>query len=299
MGRKGKFWYYSCMPPLSSIPAFGLYGEDGAAPDSVHCERISARAQRHQWEIVPHRHRRLLQVLTLDAGTSEARVDGQTVTLKAQDLLFLPAQTVHSFRFTPDTEGLVLTCPVTVLAAFGTGQTDIQQRLDRPIWGAAPTDLFTGLRQRAEPAKPQTFHAQAMLGLALFVLSGIAGMARPETQGRHRHPVLERLDQQIMDALSEPEAPRLSPARYASNLGLSTGHLSRICRQHSGQGAAAYIEARVMDEACRLLAFTPLSVSEVGFRLGYADPSYFTRRFKSQCGKTPTDYRQQARPHPT
>lgn len=284
------------MSRLSDIPAFGLYGEDGAAPDSVHCERISTRAGRHQWEIVPHRHHRLLQVLTLDAGVAEARVDGQTVALSAGDLLFLPVQTVHSFRFTPDAEGLVLSCPVTLLAAFGTGQADILQRLDRPVWGAAPPDLFTGLRDRAEPAQPQPFHNQAILGLALFVLAGVAEMARADTQGRHRHPVLERLDQQIMRDLSTGGADRRSPAQHARELGLSTGHLSRICRQHTGHGAAAYMEARIMDEACRLLAFTPLSVSEVGFRLGYVDPSYFTRRFKYQCGKTPTDYRLQARP---
>ena len=46
-----------------------------------------------------------------------------------------------------------------------------------------------------------------------------------------------------------------------------------------------------MEEACRLLAFTALPVSQVGYRLGYGDPSYFTRRFTRLQGQTPSAYR--------
>ena len=80
---------------------------------------------------------------------------------------------------------------------------------------------------------------------------------------------------------------------YADALALSTGHLSRLCRQASGRGAAAYIEHHLMEEACRLLAFTALPVSDIGYRLGYADPSYFSKRFRIVRQQAPTEYRAQ------
>jgi AraC family transcriptional activator of pobA len=52
-----------------------------------------------------------------------------------------------------------------------------------------------------------------------------------------------------------------------------------------------YIEAAMMAEARRLLAFTRLQVSEVGYRLGFSDPSYFSKRFKAKEGLTPLAYK--------
>ena len=45
------------------------------------------------------------------------------------------------------------------------------------------------------------------------------------------------------------------------------------------------------EEARRLLATTTLKVSQVGSRVGYADPNYFITAFKKQEGVTPTEYR--------
>ena len=50
------------------------------------------------------------------------------------------------------------------------------------------------------------------------------------------------------------------------------------------------------DLACWLLAQTPLPVEAVAARLGFADPSNFSRSFRRWCGQTPSDYRAQHRP---
>ena len=74
---------------------------------------------------------------------------------------------------------------------------------------------------------------------------------------------------------------------------MSTGHLGRLCRHALGMSTSAYIEATRMTEAARLLAFTQMPIAEVGYRLGFTDPSYFTRRFHKAREQTPTDYRDQ------
>jgi AraC-like DNA-binding protein len=49
----------------------------------------------------------------------------------------------------------------------------------------------------------------------------------------------------------------------------------------------------VLFEAKSLLKQTPMSVKEIVYWLGYEDPSYFNRVFKSKVGLTPLQYREQ------
>ena len=64
-----------------------------------------------------------------------------------------------------------------------------------------------------------------------------------------------------------------------------------LCRGATGRSASQQIETARMTEAARLLAFTRMSAAEIGYRLGFEDPSYFSRRFRAVRGETPTDYR--------
>lgn len=52
------------------VPVFKLYGETSAwpTPDLIHCESIPERSKLHGWEIKPHRHSDLVQLLYVQAG---------------------------------------------------------------------------------------------------------------------------------------------------------------------------------------------------------------------------------------
>jgi AraC family transcriptional activator of pobA len=78
---------------------------------------------------------------------------------------------------------------------------------------------------------------------------------------------------------------------YARALGLSARHLGRLCHAARGIPAATYIEAARLGEARRLLVYTRASVAEIGYQLGFDDPSYFSRAFRRHTGQTPRDYR--------
>jgi AraC-like DNA-binding protein len=56
--------------------------------------------------------------------------------------------------------------------------------------------------------------------------------------------------------------------------------------------AEAVAEVRYrMEQACRLLRDTALSVQEIGERVGYQEPLNFSRSFKRSVGLSPTEYR--------
>jgi AraC family transcriptional activator of pobA len=80
-------------------------------------------------------------------------------------------------------------------------------------------------------------------------------------------------------------------AFYAESLGISPAHLSRIVRSKTGHGAHELITRKLLDEAKRELVFTFATVQEISYRLGFADPAYFSRFFVKQTGETPRAWR--------
>ena len=58
----------------AAVPVFKLYGETAVwpTPDLLHCESIPERSRLHDWEIKPHRHGDLVQLLYLQGGSGVA-----------------------------------------------------------------------------------------------------------------------------------------------------------------------------------------------------------------------------------
>ena len=80
---------------------------------------------------------------------------------------------------------------------------------------------------------------------------------------------------------------------YADALGYSPKTLGRASVEATGLTAKQLIDARVVREARRLLAYTDLPVASVGRRLGYEDPANFCRFFLRTTGTTPRSFREQ------
>jgi AraC family transcriptional activator of pobA len=77
---------------------------------------------------------------------------------------------------------------------------------------------------------------------------------------------------------------------YASALGVSADHLSDVVRGWDGGNAKAMVDERIMREARRLLA-TDLRIADIAERLGYDEPSHFTRAFRRSSGMSPECFR--------
>jgi AraC family transcriptional activator of pobA len=94
----------------------------------------------------------------------------------------------------------------------------------------------------------------------------------------------------------EREAFRRHDVRYfARELGVSPGHLNVLCRHHLGRGAKDVLAERLSVEARRLLLYSDRSAAQVGYTLGFSDPSYFARFFRRENGRSPTAFRQEVR----
>ncbi|MFF7469175.1 helix-turn-helix domain-containing protein [Streptomyces sp. NPDC008092] len=78
---------------------------------------------------------------------------------------------------------------------------------------------------------------------------------------------------------------------YAARLGYSLKTLNRACRRATGHTAKQLVDARVTLEAKRLLAHTDLPVAAISHRLGFTEPTNFSKFFTREAGGTPGAFR--------
>jgi AraC family transcriptional regulator, transcriptional activator of pobA len=82
---------------------------------------------------------------------------------------------------------------------------------------------------------------------------------------------------------------------YAGYLGISARCLNLVCMEVIQLHTKEVIQTRKIEEAKKQLLNTDMTVSEIGFTLGYQDKTYFTKVFKKKTGKTPSGFRVEMR----
>lgn len=106
-----------------------------------------------------------------------------------------------------------------------------------------------------------------------------------------------------------PDAPvRAALAHVQSHLAfdLSVEHLARVARlspsrfahvfrEQVGTPPQRYVERQRIVAASQMLAFTSSPIAVVASAVGFADPLYFSRRFRTVVGRSPSAYRDEAR----
>lgn len=84
---------------------------------------------------------------------------------------------------------------------------------------------------------------------------------------------------------------RLSVSEYARLLLVSSRTLSDLTNQLLNKSPLQMIQERIILEAQRLLIHSDINVNQIGYRLGFDDPSYFVKYFKKQTQISPSDFR--------
>lgn len=83
---------------------------------------------------------------------------------------------------------------------------------------------------------------------------------------------------------------------YASELHITSKHLSQTVKNITGKTAKELIQERLMLEAKRLLLHTGMSVKEIAYEVGFEEPLHFSGFFKKIEGDSPSNYRILKRP---
>src|SRR5246127_4785578 len=90
-----------------------------------------------------------------------------------------------------------------------------------------------------------------------------------------------------------PEGVELD--NVARDAGLSRPHFFKLFRENTGVTPALYANTMRIERALDRLTSSQISVTDIGFELGFSSQSHFTHFFSSHVGIAPTQYRTIAR----
>ncbi|SDG19564.1 AraC-type DNA-binding protein [Pedobacter terrae] len=109
-----------------------------------------------------------------------------------------------------------------------------------------------------------------------------------QLQALNNHDIqaIYRVKQQILEHLETP--PVIKELAFVAHM--SPTKLKRLFRQIFGDSIFSYYQQFRMQEAALLLSAEKLSVSAVGYRMGFTNLSHFSRIFKAHIGMNPKHY---------
>jgi AraC-like DNA-binding protein len=106
----------------------------------------------------------------------------------------------------------------------------------------------------------------------------------------HRSAIGMRVRAKLVDQLSSGQAKEEAIAGF---LGLSSRTLQRKLKEE-GTSYAQILNDTRKELASQYISNSRLSISEISYLLGFAEPTNFTRAFRRWTGKSPSEYRMSA-----
>lgn len=106
-----------------------------------------------------------------------------------------------------------------------------------------------------------------------------------------RDEMFHRLSRYVYDNL----ASKITLKKAAEAAGMNPSALCRTFKKHSGFTLFNFVNKARIEKGCSLLLHTNLSVAEAAYAAGFNNIAYFNRRFKSEVGTSPLEYRKKMR----
>lgn len=287
------------------IPNYDLYGEQ-ATPgwsSSFNFEWIPQRSKIYNWTIQPHRHDSFLQILYLKSGYVEVQIDEVKTRADAPCLLVIPSGHVHGFNFSKTIDGPVVTVTQKALESVAASvMPELLETIRTPRILSLQSEmryigqlmpLFLSIEQESHTHAIGQMAAGMSLLLALLVqvnrITKLSGLA--ESQTHHTISRKKRQLEKFRSLIDRDFRKQHSLQIYANEIGVTVGHLSRLCREVLGRSSLEVINARILQEAERELVYTSVSIQQLAHELGFDDDAYFARFFKKHTGVSPKIYR--------
>ncbi len=290
----------------TTIPTYALYGEQSEPgwENFFNVEMISLRSKPLNWKASPHIHDSLIQTLFIQSGEVDVLMNYTRMKLKGPGLILVPAQTVHGFDYRPGTEGMTITASQGPMeSVLGLLAPNVLTLMHKPCvipLDGSPEDgkIIQGFYQslQKEMQKPRVNHKAMCISIFISILVHLTRISTL-TEEQQKFDICSRKASQINKFLllvDQRFRQRLTVNDYSEEMGMSPGHLSRLCRITLGMSSLDVINMRVLQEAQQELVYTSKTIKQLAAFLGFNDEAYFTRFFHKHTGVSPGQYRELA-----
>ncbi len=292
--------------PIPNINIGQVYDQRYADAE-VHYDALGPMADFFGRNMPAHRHDRFFQVHFVKSGLVRVYLDERQHHQHGPLFFLTPPTVTHAFVTQADADGHVLTVRQQLVWSLLEESGDLADPAEvRPLCVAraqleprrhAELDrlerLFEALGDEAASDGPGRALAVRSLARLIFIrLFRLSSSALPSQPARHEDlAVFQRFQMLIEDH----HAQHWTLSQYAEALDVTENRLNEIGRRTAGKPSKRLVFDRQIQEARRLLIFTTASIKEIGYRLGFNDPAYFSRFFTREAGMTPGRYRRHNR----
>jgi AraC family transcriptional regulator, transcriptional activator of pobA len=288
-----------------SIPALGMnpHGRNSLRAEGILAMAYEESMIREPGRLQPHYHD-FFQVSLL-RGTGRLMHDFREKDVRGLTLLFITPGQVHTVKPGGDMRGTIVSF---TREFFDSGsETAATLLLELPFYFSTETPpwlsldpvrdieipaLFSELQTEFDRALPDSGEMLRTLLRLLFLKARRLHSAHTGAPRPGRATALVRAFQLSVEKHFR-EWPALAP--YARELGVAVNHLNDVVSAATGRPAGEHIRLRRLLAAKRQLLHSELSISEIGYLLGFKDPSYFSRFFRRYARLTPAAFRTQSR----
>lgn len=106
-------------------------------------------------------------------------------------------------------------------------------------------------------------------------------------RGETLSPAVQAIKQLLDNSILLP----FDSAELSGRIGLSYKQMNRLFKQETGTTLYHYVITKKIESAKLMLLDTQLTISDIGYKLGYDDPHYFSNLFTSKTGVRPSEFR--------
>ncbi len=245
------------------------------------------------WRLELHHARRAHLLIWTTRGQGICTLGGLRRGLGAHNLLVIPARTLMAVEF--GKQGFAQTVEIPTESGVLLPDEPMILRLRDAQAQGELTAILDAMTREQNAARP--FAGEAMLahGGLLSIWLRRALLAEEDAP---RQNAAERLTRAFTALVARDYQSGKPMADYAAALGVTPTHLTRSCKQVTGQTAADLITECTLHAARERLERGALPIQTIAAELGFGSAAYFTRFVQHHTGRTPSALRKIAQDRP-
>lgn len=269
----------------------------------IHYESLEKLANFFGRNMPVHHHDRFYQLHVILTGKVHVNLDENSYVVKAPMFFLTPPTIPHAFVTDNGAKGHVITVRQQLvwqlmekLMATGWDKSNfmanpicvslVPEKNNNASHFLELLSLIAG--ENKQLGNEQGVALKALLQLILIDILRLADQSQPHQKTRKEDVRIFHLFNQLIE---QHYKEHLNLTIYSEKMSLTEARLNDICRRLAGLPSKRLITDRLVQEARRLLSYSSISISEIGYELGFQDPAYFTRFFRKNTGITASKYR--------
>jgi AraC family transcriptional activator of pobA len=243
----------------------------------------------------PHKHN-FYEILWITNGRSKQTIDYKNYEITANSLFFISPGQLHLFEEWQDIEGYcILFTEDYFLQLFQNKNILFELSYLDNLYSNPFLKIDEKAKIKLKAIIDLLFQEksnesiQALLFVLLMQIQTLFLLKVTDQNPKH-HIVIFK---QFKNLVERNYSKNIALTEYANQLNITTHHLNSIVKSVCNKTTSDLIKERVILEAKQLLQFSDDTISEITYKLGFEDSSYFARYFKNHTATSPLEFRKQ------